>query len=99
MDEKTDNLLRSLAAQSEANSLVINFLLTQLFLEIGTPMRENLAQLMRDAAERTEQFVGVARDEFHAERIADVVVLTQEAARRMIDRSLEAATKAQDLKR
>lgn len=98
MDEKTDNLLRALAAQSEANGLIIKFLLTQLFLEVGPLMRDQLAQMMRETAERTEQFVGVARDEFHAERIADVVILTQEAARTMIDRSLEAAKKAQDIK-
>jgi len=91
MDEKSDDALRSLIAHSEAQQFVINFLLIEWFIQIGASTRDRLAEKMLEVAARTEQFAGTARDEFHAERIADTVIQTQEAIRDMVNRALAAA--------
>jgi hypothetical protein len=91
MDEKTEEFLRSSVATLSAQGFILDYLLKHIFLEIPKPKRLELAKALLDLSERTEQFHGVSRDDFQAERLADMVIRTQQQIDQMIGRALQAS--------
>jgi len=95
MDEKTDNLLRSIAATQAAHAFVLDYVLKQIFLEIPKPTRLKLAEALLDSSVKTELFHGVSKDDFQAERLADMVIQMQQIIDQMIGRALHATALAE----
>ena len=95
MDEKTEDLIRSMAAAITAQDFILNYVLTQLFLEFPKPKRLELAKTMLDLSERSEKFHGVSKDDFQAERLADMVVQTRQKIDQMIGRALAGSEMAE----
>ena len=93
--EKLDSLVRSIVSTQSAQEFILDYLLKQVFLEIPKPTRLKLAEALLDASERTEQFHGVSKNDFQAERLADMVIQTQQKIDRMIGRALEASELAE----
>lgn len=90
VDEKTDNLLRSIVAVQSAQEFILDYLLKHIFLEIPKSTRLKLAEALLALSEGTGHFSGVAKDDFQAERLADMVIQTQQRIDQMIGRALQA---------
>lgn len=97
MDEKLDELVRSLVASVTAHEFILDHVLKQHFLEIPKPTRLAIAERLLDASIQTEQFHGVSKDDFQAERLADMVIQTQQRIDQMIGRALQASELAEEL--
>jgi hypothetical protein len=97
MDEKLDEINRSLVAAVTAHEFLIDHVLRTLFLELPKHLRLDVAESLLDASARTEQFHGISKDDFQAERLADMVIQTQQRIDAMIGRALEASEKAEEL--
>jgi len=90
MDEKFDNLMRSIVAQQAAHAFVLDYVLKQIFLELPLKTRLSLAETLLNSSTQTEWLNGVSKDDFQAERLADMVVRMQQYVDQMIGRALEA---------
>jgi hypothetical protein len=93
MDEAEEYQMRSLVATVSAQDFLIDFLLTQAFVAVPEAERSVLANVILEASKGTEQFRGVAKDEFQAERMADVGIQSQQHIDRAIRRALGRAIK------
>lgn len=93
--EKLDDIVRSIVSTQTAQEFILDYLLKHIFLEIPKQLRLDLAGALLDASERTEQFHGISRDDFQAERLADMVIQTQQKIDQMIGRALEASAIAE----
>lgn len=98
MDEKTDNLLRSLVAKQAAQDFILDYLLKHIFLEIPKPARLNLSEALLDSSERTEWLNGVSKNDFQAERLADMTVQMQQYIDLAIGRALHATEQVEGSK-
>jgi hypothetical protein len=96
MDERIDNLLRSLVAKQAAQDFILDYLLKHIFLEIPKPKRLKLAEALLDSSEKTEWLNGVSKDDFQAERLADMVVQMQQYIDQAIGRALHATERVED---
>lgn len=98
MDEKIEEFLRSTVSTISAQGFILDYLLKHIFLEIPKPTRLKLAKALLDLSEQTEQFHGVSHDDFQAERLADMVIQTQQKVDEMIGRALQATEMAEGSK-
>lgn len=99
MDETTDDLLRSLFAKQAAQEFILDYLLKHLFLGTPKPTRLKLAEALLDSSEKTEWLNGVSKDDFQAERLADMVVRMQNHIDQAIGRALQATELVEESKR
>ena len=94
-DDYLENTIRTIVSTTTAHEFILDYVLKQLFLELPKPTRLDLAKVLLDASERTEQFHGVSQDDFQAERLADMLVRTQHKIDQLIGRALQASELAE----
>lgn len=95
MDEKAETLLRSIVASQSAHDFVLTHLLTQALLNVPGAKRRLVVDALLSRSILTDQFHGVSKDDFQAERLADMVIQAQQKIERLVRRALEGADMAE----
>lgn len=94
----TEDQIRYIVATQAAHTFLLDFLFQELFIDLREPLRTELADAIRKASARTEQFAGATKgNDVLAERLSDVVVQTQQLIGQAIDRATLAAKTAESL--
>lgn len=90
--------MRSIVAIQAAHGFMLDYVVKQLFLELPKPTRLRMAEALLDASEQTEWLRGISKDDFQAERLADMVVQMREHIDLMIGRALQVTETAEGSK-
>lgn len=84
---------RRLVASNAAHAMLVEFLLRVAFKDLDAEGIAGIAEVLKGKARATDHFTGVTKgDEARSERLADMVILMQEHAAKLIDSAAQAAT-------
>jgi len=93
-----EHWMRNVTASMAAQEMVLDFLISNYLFELPAEGRAPVAEALMKQGVATAQFRNLAKDDFHAERLADMVILAQQKLTDIISRAQAAAQRASEFR-